>query len=342
MRADGVFSGGGIKGLTFAGALQAASEAGYDDWHQLAGTSAGAITAMALAVGYDAKRLRRELDGFDFSKIADYGSLGAIDIPINLIRRDAVTRGEALHAWIRSLLANAPRKATVFGDLEAGKLQVVGVDLAHSRMVVFPQDVALYVDDRGRPLVPEEFAIADAVRISAGFPYFFPPLTLRDAHTHKPGVLVDGGVASAYPIFVFDDPAPQHPTWGFRLFAGESRQRPSYTDISGMLWPVEMLKAIVDTSTNALDTLELKEFGPRTISIPTGNIATLDFALTTAQKNELYNFGYEAAKAFFNRKPDGRNSFGSVPADISGAASPPASPQRAAPPPASSERSTPD
>ena len=43
MLADGVFSGGGIKGLAFAGGLQAAAEAGYDEWGQLAGTSAGAI-----------------------------------------------------------------------------------------------------------------------------------------------------------------------------------------------------------------------------------------------------------------------------------------------------------
>jgi predicted acylesterase/phospholipase RssA len=58
VRADGVFSGGGIKGLAFAGGRQAAAEADYDDWSKLAGTSAGAITAMALAVGYTAQGLR--------------------------------------------------------------------------------------------------------------------------------------------------------------------------------------------------------------------------------------------------------------------------------------------
>jgi len=40
LTADGVFSGGGIKGLAFAGALAGAEEAGYGEWHQLAGTSA--------------------------------------------------------------------------------------------------------------------------------------------------------------------------------------------------------------------------------------------------------------------------------------------------------------
>jgi NTE family protein len=314
--ADGVFSGGGIKGLAFAGALQAAAEAGYDEWHQLAGTSAGAITAMALAVGYDAQGLRAALDSFDFGKLEDYGVLGIAELPLNLERLHGATHGKALLRWIEDLLAQAPRPAKKFGDLEPGKLRVVGVDLAHTRMVVFPDDVGRYVDDDDRPLVPGEFPIVDAVRISAGYPYFFPPLSLRDAHTKKQGVLVDGGVASPFPVFVFDDPKPDHPTWGFRLFAGTDPAKPSYTHISGLLWPIGMLKAIVDTSTNALDTLELREFGPRTISLPTDDIATLDFSLTDAQKKLLYDLGYGAAKAFFDQNPDGRNTYGEVPANI--------------------------
>lgn len=316
MRADGVFSGGGIKGLAFAGALQAAAEAGYDEWAQLAGTSAGAITAMALAVGYDAQGLRTALDNFDFGKIADYGPLGPLEIPFNIELRRGVTHGKVLSAWIEELLARAPHPAKTFGDLPPEKLRVVGVDLAHTRMVVFPDDVGLYIDEHDQPLRPSEFSIAEAVRISAGFPYFFPPLTLRDGQTKKPGVLVDGGVASPFPIFLFDRPQPAHPTWGFRLFAGSAPEKPSYTQISGLLWPIDMLKAIVDTSTNALDKFEASEYHPRTIALPTGDIGTLDFALTDAQKQELYDNGHRAAKEFFDAQPNGVNTYGAIPASI--------------------------
>jgi NTE family protein len=315
MQADGVFSGGGVKGLAFAGGLQAAAEAGYDEWVKLAGTSAGAITAMALAVGYDAERLRKTLDSFDFGTIADYGPLGELEIPVNLTLHRGATKGRALHAWLETLLAEAPVKAERFGDLEPGKLRVVGVDVAHSRMVVLPDDIGLYVGEDGKPLEPERLRIADAVRISAGFPYFFPPIGLRDGQTGKQGVLVDGGVASAFPVFLFDKPEPQHPTWGFRLFSGSTPEKPSYTAIGGPFWPVEMLKAIVDTSTNALDGLEMVAFKPRTISIPTGDVPTLDFSLSEAQKQELYDSGYATAKKFFEAKPDGRNTFGAVPVE---------------------------
>ncbi|MFL5823395.1 MAG: patatin-like phospholipase family protein [Solirubrobacteraceae bacterium] len=316
MQADGVFSGGGIKGLAFAGALQAAAEAGYDEWVQLAGTSAGAITAMALAVGYDAQGLRDALDSFDLSKIADYGPLGPLEIPINLELSRGATHGKVLSGWIADLLSQAPRPARTFGDLAPGALRVVGVDLAHTRMVVFPEDVALYVDEHDRALVPGEFPIAEAVRISAGYPYFFPPRSLRDAQTGKQGVLVDGGVASPYPVFLFDHLKPQRPTWGFRLFSGTAPEQPSYTKISGLLWPIDMLKAIVDTSMNALDKFEEREYHPRTISLPTGDTGTLDFGLTEEQKAALYQSGYEAAKAFFDGQPTGVNTYGAVPANL--------------------------
>ena len=62
------------------------------------------------------------------------------------------------------------------------------------------------------------------------------------------------------------------------------------------------------------DAEEITEIGVGlSISIPTGDIPTLDFALTEAQKKELYDSGYKTAKAFFDAKPDGRNTYGKVP-----------------------------
>ena len=312
MRADGVFSGGGIKAIGFAGALKAAAEAGYTEWHRVAGTSAGAITAMALAVGYDADGVKEQLDAFDFAKIADYGGPFGVGRIENLIVRDALTHGKVLTRFIEQLLRAAPRPATKFGELD-GRLRVIGSDLAHVRMVVFPEDVALYVDGDGKPLDPDEFSIAEAVRISAGFPYFFPPLKLRDKVTDKEGVLVDGGVVSAYPVFLFDSPKPKHPTWGFRLFSGFAPERPTYKQIGGLAWPLNMVEAILDTSMNGFDKLEMQAFGNRTIAIPTGDVSTLDFALSAEQKQFLYDSGYQAAKSFFAAGPKPTNTYGATP-----------------------------
>jgi NTE family protein len=311
VQADAVFSGGGVKGIAFAGAIAAAEEAGYTEWIRLAGTSAGAIAAMALAVGYDAAGMRRALEETDYTRIGE--SPNPLSRAWNLIRHRGLTRGTGLSDWIEGLLKDAPAPARKFGELE-DRLQVVGCDIAHSRLVVFPDDVALYEDEKGRAFDPTEFPIAEAVRVSSGYPYFFPPLTLRDRVTKKDAVLVDGGVASAFPVFLFDRAAPRRPTWGFRLHAGMGVERPSHRDIGGIDWPIEMARAILDTAMNAFDTRDVLGFGDRVVSIPTGDVETLDFNLSADEREFLFRSGHEAGTAFFAAHPSGRNALGEVPA----------------------------
>lgn len=327
---DGVFSGGGIKGLAFAGALAATEEAGYVEWHELAGTSAGAIVAMTLAAGYHAALLRDSLDAFDFSRIADYGSpirlLGEVE---NLLRRESLVEGDALTAWIRSLLDGSPITG-VHADITFGELRkltgrtliVVGSDLAHGRLVRFPEEAGLY-EDGGRAISPDDLPVYIAVRISAGFPYFFPPVRrLRDAASNTEGVFVDGGVGSAFPVYVFDKPQPQHPTWGFHLHGGlaATENQPVEHAIGGPTWPVQMLEAILDTAMNALDNVELQRFADRVVPIPTGAVSTLNFNLSAAEKEYLYDSGYKSAKAFFSAPHAAENSYGKEPAQQSAGA----------------------
>lgn len=312
MRADGVFSGGGIKGLAFAGALRAAEEAGYDEWVDLAGTSAGAITAMALAVGYGAAGLR-EVFSFDFSKLDDRGGPFGLGVIANYFRH-GLARGTALTAWIEELLKNAPKPVDAFGEL-SGTLKVIGTDLVHGRMVVFPDDVSKYLDPHGKPYVAEEFPLATAVRISAGYPGFFPPVAMRDKASGKEGALVDGGVTSGFPVFLFDQPQPKHPTWAFRLHSGSSREEPHGSPIDGPLWPVDMIKDVIDTAINALDEEELKTFGNRVIAIPTGSVSTLHFSLSQQEREFLYRCGYDAAREFFT-SADPTNRFGVKPPTV--------------------------
>jgi NTE family protein len=306
--ADGVFSGGGVKAIAFAGALVAAEEAGYREWEQLAGTSAGAITAAALAVGYTGDALTRRLMEFDFASVADIGRPRHLAQLSNLIRHHAIARGRSLHGWISDLLEQAPRPARTFGELPF-PLRVVGTDLVHHRMVVFPEDAGRYLDPQGRPWTPEAFPLADAVRISAGYPFMFAPVPLRDAATGQAGALVDGGIVSGFPVFLFDCEQPRHPTWGFQL-GGE----PSVGQaIRGYRWPWGMMRAILETSIGVHDRLDAQAFSARTIHIDTGNVPTLRFTLQGQDKKALWEAGHAAAAAFFASAPSGQNSYGAAP-----------------------------
>src|SRR5438105_5624621 len=76
--ADGVFEGGGVKGIALVGGLTAAEEAGVKRWTNVAGTSAGAIVASLVAVGYSASALHDVMAKLKYAPFADYGWPGVM------------------------------------------------------------------------------------------------------------------------------------------------------------------------------------------------------------------------------------------------------------------------
>src|SRR3954452_7282914 len=161
-RADLVFEGGGVKGIGLGGAFSRL----YDDgWRpvRVAGTSAGAITAAAVAAGYTGDELKQiVLEGMDFPKFADgHGALGET---VELLHRGGLHSGHYFLEWMRDLLA--AKGVETFADLPAaddGKdaggrhpLEVVVTDLTERRMLVLPRDA----DRLGKR--PEELQVAEA------------------------------------------------------------------------------------------------------------------------------------------------------------------------------------
>src|SRR5215207_5887574 len=108
-RADGVFEGGGVKGIAFAGAVAAAEEeAGVREWVNLAGTSAGAVVAALLAVGYDSAGLRKILADAQYRRFADYGFGGRIiGGGLNALRSRSLAPGRYFKDWLGERLAES-------------------------------------------------------------------------------------------------------------------------------------------------------------------------------------------------------------------------------------------
>ena len=71
-KADGVFEGGGVKGIGLVGSLTVFEEEGYTDWQRVAGTSSGAIVASLLAAGYSALELQDLIMDLDYGQLLDY------------------------------------------------------------------------------------------------------------------------------------------------------------------------------------------------------------------------------------------------------------------------------
>ena len=143
---------------------------------------------------------------------------------------------------------------------------------------------------------PDDLEVALAVRMSMGIPYFFKPVKFgarRPKHW-----IVDGGMLSNFPIWLFDsegEKCPEWPTIGFLLWEPGSLQQPDRR-IRGL---ISMTKAMVKTLSGAIDRKALGDAEmDRIVKIPTKHYTATDFDLTDQDREWLYNSGYDAGKKY--------------------------------------------
>jgi NTE family protein len=344
-RADAVFEGGGVKGIAFAGAIASAErDAGVREWVNIAGTSAGAIVAALLAVGYDAAGLQRILNDAKYPKFADcgFGGKWAGGIVNAVARMRGLAPGNYFTEWMSEQLAVSPlakelgKTDLTFADVKRRdlpprselpnitdaqyeratyRLHVIGSDVTGGRMLLMPDALPDYGDKHGKQLDKDTFPIVDAVRMSMSYPFLFTPVRLyQDTSPHY---IVDGGLLSNFPIWLFDSPNPKRPTWGFRLHPGaNAAEGLPHRAIPRPLWAVPLLKAMFSAAMEAWDREHMGQaVSARTVSIPTHAVSTTDFNLSPENASSLYTWGNEAASAFFNDPVQMTylNSFGKAP-----------------------------
>ena len=152
-----------------------------------------------------------------------------------------------------------------------------------------PDDLSRY------DISPSEFPIAAAVRMSTTIPYFFQPYRLRTKLRRKPYYILDGGLLSNYPIWLFDvEGIPNWPTFGFRLL-GDRTETPFY-EIRG---PISMFRAMFQTMLKAHDQRHVDSHSERrTVFIPTGKVSATQFGLSAEDRDMLFHSGQNAARKF--------------------------------------------
>ena len=311
LKADAVFEGGGVKGIGLVGAISEIEKAGYV-FENLAGTSAGAIVASLLAVGYSAAEIKNELERLHYNDFRDEGlldQLGLFGKSLSIGFEYGIYEGEFFEDWLERLLV--VKGKTTFGQIKTKykddkykyKFQAIAADISDRRLLVLPNDLKLF------GINPDGFSISRAVRMSMSIPFFFEPVELRDTSGRK-HFIVDGGLLSNYPVWLLDDGSddPPWPTFGFKLMEPDQR-KPKDAKRNPINNPVSFLKAIVGTMLDAHDSYHIsKSKGDfdRTIGIPTvitikgmdKEIGTTDFGITQEESQALYDNGVEVAKEF--------------------------------------------
>jgi NTE family protein len=328
MKAYAILDGGGVKGAALAGCLAAAEEHGVN-FVGYGGTSAGSIVAALAAVGYDGNTIRNLLkstippkallddDGAALSKVKEY--------PDEFMQIITANTWGITKCWnLKAFVAKASRdldsinkygglydgqklKANLLALIKEGTKKYRKVDLDQKQDISF-QDLKsagctplkiVASDITRRRAAPYSVrdrdysgSVIEAIRASACYPFLFKPVTYAGGSK-----VVDGGLASNLPIFLFAEEQEQtrYPILAFDLV---SNAHPISSNVL-----VQLAKDLLDTGLEASDALIL-DLVPGVqhvpVEVPEG-IDTLNFDLTDDDIDRLFAAGHQATSRYLQK-----------------------------------------
>lgn len=332
-----VFEGGGVKGIAYVGALDVLNEEGIlQNIERVAGTSAGAMVAVLVGLGYTAEEMKDVLWNIKFRNFLDK-SWGLIRNTGRLIEDYGWYKGE----FFRDLMAGYIKAKTgdgevTFKDIEKmrqeGKpfrdIYLIGADLSTGLSKVFSAATT------------PDVKVADAARISMSIPLIFAAVKGINGDDH---IYVDGGLLENYAIKVFDrkdyvvdevnarkteyykkinkklksrniitlerdindvnEFVYNKETLGFRLDANEDinmfldpNAKPKTKKIDDI---ISYTTALVTTLIDFQNNVHLhSDDWQRTVYIDTLGVSSLDFDISDSRKQKLVESGISHTKAY--------------------------------------------
>ena len=320
-----IFEGGGVKGIAYIGAMDVLAERNIlQDITRIGGTSAGAINAILLGMGYSPIETKEILWSLDFKKFLD-DSLGVFQDLNRLAADFGWYKGDYFREWIGKLIKQKTGNSeSTFADIEAMKnkngfksMFFMGTNLSTAFSEIFSEEHTPRV------------CVADAVRISMSIPLFF-----AAKRSVRGDVYVDGGVLDNYPVKLFDRkkyldsdnfsepdyykrinssiadadrPISNYvynmETLGFRLDSKEEisvfrdHAEPPNRKVDNFFdYTWALIHTVLETQQSAH--LHSDDWS-RTVYIDTLGVQTTDFDLPDAKKKELVKSGRDGAVKYF-------------------------------------------
>jgi NTE family protein len=326
-QADGVFRGGGVKGLALAGALVGFAEHPMKPvtaWKNVAGASAGAIIACYLACNEDktdvGRRMIALLDPEVLVSFQDFplGRKVIGGVP-RLVFRHGMAPGKAFEKWFDGVLESRTFAGMdANGDWKGSRLKLIAADVTNRRLLVLPEDLPRYrLPGTSDPIDPAAFPISKAARMSMSIPYFFQAVELDlvvgpDGESIPPrrSYIVDGGTLSNFPVWLFDSPNPAWPTFGFTLKGGSGVGGGIQKYRKFLPWTARTGFDIFHTAQEAWDvrfqthSTQVRTFAVSATVIEADGtpfaVNTTDFKLSKAHQDALVENGRRAATEFLD------------------------------------------
>ncbi len=300
-----VFEGSGIRGIAYCGAISEMEKAGMmEQVEKVGGTSAGAIVALLISVGYSGKEMEEIIGSTNFKKFNDgrYMFAGGIN---RTKKYFGWYRGNQFESWVEKLIINKTDNPDIsFQELyQKGfkELYTTGTCLNKQQLIIF-----------SRHTYPN-MKIKDAVRISMSIPLYFEAVFIdKDGNIIKHpkkkdglDVMVDGGFTGNFPVRIFDSLSNNNTaTIGFRIDSDEQiKNNTGDKTIAAM--PVGNFKQYMAAFYNmVIENLNRQQLTTddwaRTISISDGKVGPRIRKLSSEEINTLINNGRQALRSYLN------------------------------------------
>ena len=264
------FSGGGIKGLAFIGALEKLIEKKIfllSDIKSFVGTSAGAILSFLLNLGWDMNEIKDFVLNFNFNKLtSEINSL-------SFFEKFGIQDGERLQLlFIKFLESKLNVKDITFKELYEKthkKLLIIGTNLTKSEEVVFSY--------KNTP----NFSVILALRISVSIPVIFTPVKYEN------DFYVDGGIINNFPL----NHCSKRSTFGFYI---KNSYNNKINSIKNLMTSV--LSIIADT----ISQKNIKKYKKNIIEITNTELTYTKFDIDLETKLKIIKMGSDATEKFLD------------------------------------------
>ncbi len=308
-----VFEGAGIRGIAYAGAIKELEQEGLlKGVKRVGGTSAGAVTALMLTLGYNAEELTAVINSTSFKKFND-GKFFIFGGMNRLTKYYGWYRGKQFENWISNIIESKTGNADIdfWGLHQRGlkDLYITGTCLNKQKLIVFSYENYPHMK------------VKDAVRISMSIPFYFEAVFIDSSGKiinhpkNKTGldVMADGGFVANFPLTLFDSSRyiamtelnifrTNPTTIGFRIDRYEQIKRDADNKSLAPM-PVNNLKEFTVAFYNIiLENLNRQTLGEddwkRTVSISDGGIGPRIRKLSAEEVKILVENGRTATQKF--------------------------------------------
>lgn len=269
-----VFSGGGIKGISFIGCLHSLNE--YQNLNlieSVTGCSIGSFIGLLFILGYTPKEMYDIMIEFDFTTLQE------IEIS-KLFNQFGIDSGYNFVKLIKELI-----------ELKLGKdksditlLELNKITNKHLKIVTTCLNTrkSEYFDHITEP----NLKVYDAIRMSISIPIFY------TAPKYKNKIYTDGGILNNYPINLFDPNDPY--VIGFNI---KQKQLEHYDVETFESFILNSIYCVIQE----LDNYKTSNHKLQTVYLDSG-ISIIDFDISLENKKKLYRIGLESTKEYLNSK----------------------------------------